>query len=185
VPLCGKLGALIFERMTPLKTLHRYIWLILALAVIATLFVSSSMTYKQQTAVPFLERVLANQPFKARLSTIHFTYAGDPVSVQASGYFAFVEFFIRKAAHVTTYFLIGLFASIGLREFVKPTWLRTTLTILSAAGLAAFDEFHQMLTGGRQPTFDDVMLDTIAATIAVVIVLLVSGLRRRKPVVRR
>lgn len=168
-----------------MKTLRRYSWLLLALVVIATLFVSSSMTYKQQTAVPLLERVLANQPFKTQLSAIHFTYAGDPVSVKASGYFAFVEFFMRKAAHVTTYFLIGLFASLGLREFVTPTWLRTILTILSAAGLAAFDEFHQMLTGGRQPTFDDVLLDTIAATVAVVIVLLVSAGTRRKHVVRR
>lgn len=171
--------------MNPLKILHRYFWLLLALAVIATLFVSSSMTYKQQTTVPLLERVLANEPFKAQLSAIHFNYAGGPVSIKHSGYFAFIEFFMRKAAHITTYFLIGLFASLGLREFVKPTWMRAILTILSAAGLAAFDEFHQMLTGGRQPSFDDVLLDTIAATVAVVIVLLVSGLRRRKPVVRR
>lgn len=171
-----------------MKTLHRYIWLLLALVVIGTLFVSSSMTYKEQTAVPFLERYLASEPFKAQLAHIHFTYAGDPVSVQASGYFAFVEFFIRKAAHVTTYFLIGLFASLGLREFVKPTWLRAILTVLSAAGLAAFDEFHQMLTGDRQPTFDDVMLDTTAALIAVVLVLVISAIHHKKgrhAVVRR
>ncbi len=163
-----------------LQTIRRYRWLLLALVVIATLFVSSSMTYQQQTSVPFLERYLPNQPFKQALSAISFSYAGDVVSVAHSGYFAFVEFFMRKAAHVGTYFLIGVFASLGLREFVKPTWLRSVLVILSTCGLAAMDEFHQMLTGDRQPTFDDVMLDTCAATVAVVLVLLVSWLKHRK-----
>lgn len=160
--------------------MQRYGWLLLALVVIATLFVSSSMTYQQQTSVPWLERYFSNKPFEAQISRLHFTYAGDVVSVHAIGYYHVVEFFMRKAAHVSTYFLIGIFATLGLRQYVKPTWLRTVLTVLSIAGLAALDEFHQMLTGDRQPTFDDVALDTVAALVAIVIVLIVQVFWRRK-----
>lgn len=163
-----------------LNFVRRYRWLLLALLVIATLFVSSSMTYQEQTSVPFLERYFPKEPFKQALSGISFQYAGDTVSIAHSGYFAFVEFFMRKAAHVGTYFLIGIFASLGLRDFVKPTWLRSILVVLATCGLAAMDEFHQMLTGDRQPTFDDVALDTVAATVAVILVLVVAAVRRRK-----
>ncbi|WP_461213333.1 VanZ family protein [Lacticaseibacillus sp. GG6-2] len=170
------------------KIIRQNKWLLLALLVILTLFVSSSMTYREQTSIPFLQRYFPNQPGLHLLSKIHFQYAGEPVSVATSGYYAFVEFFMRKAAHVTTYFLIGVFGSLGLRAYVKPTWLRALLTVLSTCGLAALDEFHQMLTGDRQPTFDDVALDTIAALIGVVLVLVISALWHRKShrgVVRR
>lgn len=160
--------------------IQRYGWLLLALAVIMTLFMSSSMTYQQQTSVPWLERYFSNKPFYAQISKIHLTYAGSVVSVQHSGYYHVVEFFMRKAAHFGTYFLIGVFATLGLREFVQPTWMRTLLTALSAAGLAALDEFHQMLTGGRQPTFDDVALDTCAALVAILLVLSGQAIWRRK-----
>lgn len=155
-------------------------WVLLALAVIVVLFISSSMTYREQTTVPLLERLLASEPFAGHLARIHFNYGGTEVSISSLGYFKFVEWFLRKGAHVGTYFLIGLFGYLGLRQPVRGTWLRVVLTILSAAGLAAFDEFHQMLTGDRSPMFQDVMLDTTAATLAVCLVLIILAIRQRR-----
>ena len=51
--------------------------------------------------------------------------------------------------------------------YQKNRWVHWPLMVLSCTGIAAFDEFHQMLTGGRTPLFQDVMLDTVAAAIAV------------------
>lgn len=42
-------------------------WLVLSLVIMILLFISSGETYKQQTSVPFLERWLANEPFKQQL----------------------------------------------------------------------------------------------------------------------
>lgn len=151
-------------------------WLVMG-AVVVVLFISSSMTYGQQTLIPVLQRLLAGQPGRGLLSGIDFTYAGTRISIRHLGYFAFIEFFLRKSAHVAIYFLLGLAGSFGLQKRVTPTWLRVVLTVLACAGVAAFDEFHQLLTGGRSPLFQDVMLDTVAAAVAVGLGLLVT--RRR------
>lgn len=153
------------------RWIHTYGWLLLAVVMLGVLFISSSMTYRQQTSVPWLEHWLAAKPLQGSLSHIAFHYAGTLVSIKSLGYFKFVEFFMRKAAHVGAYSLVGCFGALGLKQFVQPTWLRGVLTILSSAGLAAFDEFHQLLTGDRSPLFQDVVLDTCAATLAVVLVI--------------
>ncbi|KRO16568.1 VanZ family protein [Lacticaseibacillus saniviri] len=158
-------------------------WLVGTIAVLLILFISSSMTYHQQTSVPFLERMLANKPLNHQLLGVHFKYAGEVVSIDALGYFKFVEFFIRKAAHFISYFAIGVTAMIGLAKYTPNRWVRLVQVPLSVAGVAALDEFHQMLTGDRTPLFQDVMLDTIAGTIGVLIVFLVMA-RHRKSVSR-
>ena len=139
----------------------------LAAVLLFVLFFSSSMTYKEQTTVPLLERLLHNEPFKQALSGIHFNYAGEQQSIAEVGYFKFVEFFIRKGAHVSIFFLLGLGLTQGTFMYQKNRWLHWPLMVLSCTGVAAFDEFHQMLTGGRTPLFQDVMLDTAAAAVAV------------------
>ncbi len=144
-------------------------WLVLALVIMVLLFISSSQTYKQQTSVPFLERWLANEPFKQLLSGISFKYVVQEVSIASSGYFKFVEFFIRKGAHFGSYFLIGLGGYMGYKNRIKQTGLTIIVVWLAATGYAALDEFHQSLTGGRTPLFQDVLLDATGALTAIIL----------------
>ena len=160
------------------QRLNGNFYLGIALIVMLVLFISSSQTYAQQSQVSFLEKFLPGQPFKERLSTISFTYAGSPISVKAVGYFKFVEFFIRKGAHFFTYFVLGGSFFLGLFPKMKLYLLTGFISILAATGYAGLDEFHQMLTGGRTPLFQDVALDCLGAATAVVIVMLVKRLRR-------
>jgi VanZ family protein len=51
---------------------------------------------------------------------------------------------------------------------------------LSATGYAALDEFHQMMTGGRSPLFEDVMLDSSGAIFACTILVIYYLLAHRK-----
>lgn len=155
---------------------HANWWLLLAAGVMLLLFISSAQTYQQQTAVPLLRRWLQHQPFKAQLATIQFTYAGQPVSVSSSGYFKFVEFFIRKLAHFGSYFLIGLGGYMGYRDRIRQTGLTMIVVWLAATGYAALDEFHQSLTGGRTPLFQDVILDASGALTAILLAWLVTQL---------
>ncbi|KRM21210.1 VanZ family protein [Latilactobacillus graminis] len=145
-------------------------FLVGALVMIAILFYSSSMTYHEQTSVPTLARLLKNEPFKDWLSQFSFHYAGSQQSVKAAGYFKFVEFFIRKGAHFGTYCLLAVFSYLGLRPRVIGSGLTFVFSWLATTGYAAFDEFHQMLTGDRTPLFQDVMLDSIGALTGIVIV---------------
>ncbi|MCI1284179.1 MAG: VanZ family protein [Lacticaseibacillus songhuajiangensis] len=160
--------------------IQRNVWLVVALVVLLILFISSAMTYKQQTVVPLLHHLLAGEPGKQWLAGINIHYAdGEVISLQHSGYFKMIEFFIRKFAHFATYFVLGLGIFLGLRGRVTPNWLRLLLTPLSVGGLAALDEFHQSLTGGRSPMVQDVILDMCGGLCAVLIAFCVETLRKR------
>lgn len=147
-------------------------YLVMTLIMMAILFYSSSQTYEQQSQIALLTKLLKNEPLRDWLSKISFDYAGSTVSIGHLDYFQFVEFFIRKAAHFTTYFILGGSLFLGLSAKLNITWLCAPVSIFAALGYAASDEFHQMLTGGRTPLFQDVMLDGAGALCAVVFVLL-------------
>jgi len=144
-------------------------YLVIAIVVMAILFYSSSQTYEQQSTIPFLEKTLKNEPFKKSLMGISFNYGGAPVSISASGYFKFVEFFIRKSAHFVTYFILGGSFFLGINPRAKNLAISFLFSWLSATGYAALDEFHQMITGGRSPLFQDVILDSSGAFLSCLI----------------
>ncbi len=152
----------------------------IGILIMAILFYSSSMTYEQQSQVGLIDRVLASEPFKEQLSGIRFSYAGKEQSIAASGYGKFIEFFIRKGAHFFTYFVMGGSFCIGLYLKMKHFWWGGFFAWLAATGYAGMDEFHQQLTGGRTPLFEDVMLDSSGALTAVLIVLIVLLLRKKR-----
>lgn len=154
----------------------------IACLMMVVLFISSSMTYQQQSQVSVIQKYLANEPFKQFFSGISFNYAGSEVSIAAKGYVKFVEFFIRKAAHFTTYFILGGSLYLGLLPKLKQksSVLGLAFAWLAATGYAATDEFHQMLTGGRTPLFQDVMLDSCGALTACLLIIFVHKLRGKR-----
>lgn len=169
-----------------MKTIRRQLkngnfYLAIAFLMMVVLFISSSQTYQQQSQVGLLQRLLADEPLKDRLSNIAFSYAGSEVSIAHQGYFKFVEFFIRKGAHFICYFIVGwgLFNG-SKRKMNGALLLSMVLSWLAATGYAALDEFHQMLTGGRTPLFQDVMLDSIGAATAILLSILLQRLFGRK-----
>lgn len=84
------------------------------------------------------------------------------------------EVLVRKAAHFTLYFVLGVLLILTIRtSSVAATvvWRRAILAaILIAALYAISDELHQTLVGGRSGQVSDVLLDTIAAAVGVVVV---------------
>lgn len=148
--------------------------------MMAVLFYSSSQSYEQQSQIGLLSTLLKNQPFKESLSEFSFVYAGSEVSIAARGYFGFVEFFIRKLAHFGTYFILGGSFFLGLFPRIKSLWLAAFFGWLAATGYAGMDEFHQMLTNGRTPLFQDVMLDSAGALTAVLFCWLILGIRNKR-----
>lgn len=152
-------------------------YIILAFIIMAVLFYSSSQTYEQQSQVKLLDRILSAQPFEKQLAGISFNYGGSEVSIQTKGYSKFVEFFIRKGAHFFTYFLLGFSWFRGLNLKIKQPVLISVVAWLAATGYAGLDEYHQMLTGGRTPSFQDVVLDSAGALTAVLLCLIIGGIK--------
>ena len=154
-------------------------YLYLSIFIMILLFISSSMTYKEQSSVPFLQKYLTSQPFKDILSQVSFSYGHSVISIKEVGCYKFVEFFIRKLAHFSTYFVMGLGFYMTLKDNLKK-WQATFFSYLAAVGYAGIDEFHQMITGDRTPSFEDVMLDGIGALTGIIITMVILYFFRRK-----
>lgn len=93
-----------------------------------------------------------------------------------------VEFFIRKAGHVTEYAVLALLL---YRAFVNTAFrsrraLSAGLVLLFCAAYAASDEFHQSFVPSRTASLRDVMIDLCGATLAVLLYWSIAT-RDRKP----
>ena len=153
---------------------------LLALVIMGILFYSSSQTYEQQSQIGLLSKLLKSKPFNDSLQGISFMYGDSEVSIASQGYFSFVEFFIRKFAHFSTYFVLSGSFFFSLFQRGNSLWLSVFFGWLAATGYAGTDEFHQMLTGGRTPMIQDVMLDSAGALTAGLLCWLVMGLRHKR-----
>lgn len=140
-----------------------HVYLVIPFLIMTVLYVSSTMSYESQSIVSPLETFLANKPLEDFLSHVEFTYSESIVSIQQLGYFSFVEFFIRKAAHFFSFFFLGFFWFLGLRKRVLGDWLTIILSVLLSIGYATFDEFRQVFHPERTGLMLDVLLDSVGA----------------------
>ncbi|MGR3741428.1 VanZ family protein [Companilactobacillus sp. DQM5] len=157
---------------------------IIFIVMLVSIFISSSMTYKQQTMVPTFSKYLTSKPLYGLLSNFHIHYDGADQSIQTVGYYKFVEFIIRKGAHFGSYFIMGATLWVATFSQVKSKLTLFMFSWLSVTGLASLDEFHQQLTGGRTPLVDDVMIDSCGALIGIIMTIIIFSIiyktRRKK-----
>lgn len=91
---------------------------------------------------------------------------------------AFLEFLVRKAAHMAEYaVLFWLYRrALALSGARRPGLIALVL----CAAYAATDEFHQRFVDGRGPSAADVLIDTAGAAIAWIFWISLQRLRRSK-----
>ena len=79
------------------------------------------------------------------------------------------SFIIRKVAHLTIYFILGILIYINLKEYMKVTPALVIYSIIFCLVYASTDEIHQLLVNGRSGNIYDVILDTCGSTLAILI----------------
>src|ERR1700735_4463383 len=104
---------------------------------------------------------------------------------QASQQTSFVlHYYIRKAGHVTEYFILSLLVLRGIRAGKRGVTLGWALAAIAVVGCyAALDEFHQSFVPGRTAAVSDVLIDTaggIAAQVVVGLVILFGDIRKKR-----
>lgn len=137
------------------------------------IFFFSSQTYQEQRLIPYIERIVTNDQVRALLSPISFQYHSREISVQNLGVAHFIEFFIRKFAHLFVFFVLGcLTVRAALIKIERPV-LASMVSLFFVFIYAALDELHQMYTGGRTPLFTDVCIDTVGGVLGIFIYLII------------
>jgi VanZ family protein len=86
---------------------------------------------------------------------------------------------IRKSAHLTEYFILGLLLYRALRGNDRGWKLKWALSaIVIAATYASLDEFHQSFVPSRTASPWDALIDTVGASIAQIVVKLLNLKKR-------
>ena len=83
-----------------------------------------------------------------------------------------LHYFVRKAAHMTEYFLLTLSVYLPLKVYFTKyiTFLkRILLGFVITVFFAALDEFHQTFVPGRSGNFTDVCIDSIGIFVATLV----------------
>ena len=145
---------------------------ILFILILIAIFYSSGQTYEEQSLIPDLKRWLPEKPFTDVLAYLQIPYWGQLVSIEERGYYQFIEFLIRKSAHIVTFGVIAVSIFIITKRYL--------LSFIITIGIAAIDEYHQSLTGGRTPSIQDVFLDTFGAFLALLIIYLIKYFQLHK-----
>ena len=92
-----------------------------------------------------------------------------------------VQFFVRKAGHLTEYAIFALLAARAFRtsshDGLRNHWFATSLLLVALYSLS--DEFHQSFVPSRTPSIYDSMIDTFGGLIALAVIVV----RKRRGVV--
>lgn len=154
-----------------------YVFTLAAVLWMAFIFFKSAESYQQQSLRPFLEAKLMGTWLSNHFPRLAFTYDGQQVTWQDP--VGVIEFFIRKAGHVSEFALLALLWMIALlKKPVRVIMALVTSSIISVL-YAASDEWHQTFVDGRAGHAIDVVVDTIGVLLAVLFVLAVLGIRAR------
>ena len=90
-----------------------------------------------------------------------------------------LTFITRKSAHFILYFILGLLVFNALRKVVPTRKRAVIISITVVLGYAALDEIHQLFVPGRSGEVRDVLLDTVAGSIGIVLFASIDTLRAR------
>ena len=85
--------------------------------------------------------------------------------------------FVRKSAHFCIYMLLGILLICLMQTFKLQMAYRFDFSVMFAFLYACTDELHQTFIPGRSGTYADVCLDTVGATLGILIIMLIIYIR--------
>ena len=89
-----------------------------------------------------------------------FGFSAQP-SLHASSV-GWLDFIIKKSAHITEYFILGLLLYFSLKNTTNlSTGKSLILIIIIGLVYASSDEFHQTFVSGREGRIRDVLIDSL------------------------
>lgn len=87
---------------------------------------------------------------------------------------------VRKGAHLSVYLVLGILIFSFMMEFMPLGYKSSLLSIMFSFIYACSDEVHQYFVPGRSGMFMDVIIDTIGASIGILLVIFVVRMWRRR-----
>ena len=94
--------------------------------------------------------------------------------------FSFLEFIIRKCAHMFVYFILSILTMLLMFTYeTYPLRFKCFISLLVSFLYACSDELHQFFVGGRSASFRDVLIDSTGACIGILLTLIIYTLIKK------
>lgn len=77
---------------------------------------------------------------------------------------------LRKCAHLTIYFILGMLFYLVLKEYNLNDKKLIALSIICSIIYACSDEIHQLFIIGRSGEFKDVIIDTLGSILGILVI---------------
>lgn len=159
----------------------RFLYWLFPITWMGVIYFASAQPYQDQDIKPFLSELVDLNGLIPLVDWIKFTYHSSEVSVSALGIYSFVEFFLRKGAHFTVFFILILFFYLALSKTINQgIKRRLIIALILTVSYAALDEIHQGFTPNRTPYIGDVVIDTVGATFGLLMIYSIKRMRHRK-----
>ncbi|HLS08689.1 VanZ family protein [Lentibacillus sp.] len=150
--------------------MKKYIYWLLPIVWMGVIFYSSAQPYEKQDMKPLLDRTFDLSFLTPLVDWVSFTYHHSEVSTAALGVEGFVEFFLRKGAHVAVFFVLMCLFFVAFRKTSRMRfWAVLVMSFLFTVAYGAIDEFHQGFTVNRTPYVGDVLIDGTGALAAAIL----------------
>ena len=142
------------------------------------IFYSSATPYEKQDVKPLLENTFDFTFLRPILEPFVFTYNQSIISVEALGVEGYLEFFLRKGAHVFVFMILCILFYYSFKHTINRAVL--LLAFVCTCLYAIFDEWHQSITPNRTPYIGDVFLDSFGALLGILFILVLERVWKRK-----
>ena len=139
--------------------IKKIIKIIFVLIIMLTIFMFSSER----------DTISSNRSDGIIINTTEFILGRKLTSKEKEEYVEKYVVYVRKTAHFTLYFLLGLAFISFLNEFSFDNKKLLLYTILFVFIYACSDEAHQLFVDGRSGEFLDVLIDTLGGFISSII----------------
>lgn len=153
-----------------------WIYILLTLAFMFTIFFSSNMPYEKQDIKPLLKEEVKIE--KESMPDVEIKYDKQVVSPDKP--YEFIEFLIRKSGHIVGYLILTVLLLKTL-SFTRITFIwQLFLGAFLSLAYAGLDEWHQTFVPGRTGHIEDVL---IFDAIGIILALLFVGVKKylKKP----
>lgn len=152
--------------------MRKFLYWLLPLSWMGVIFYASSQPYEQQDIKPLLTNSIDLSFLIPFFDGITFVYHHAEVSVDALGMAGFIEFFVRKGAHVGVYFILLILLFLAFRKTTGINYkMSLSISFFITVAYAISDEYHQGFTENRTPYIGDVFLDSFGALAACLVML--------------
>lgn len=101
-------------------------------------------------------------------------------SLKASGSFNLVHFIFRKLAHLFEYFVLSALAYNYLRFYINKERTLYISTLIFTVVCSCLDEIHQIFTFERSARLYDILIDSLATIIFLIIIIIKNNVTKRK-----